>query len=183
MPTSPRLPDDEAPFDLETLDRFLSSMGPEMVLVGGQALAFWMQRFGIDSEQATVSNDGDVLGEPAVHRQWSSKVGRIHQARAGALCRSSVATARDHPCHAPVGRAGVACAERGRTARRKGPARLDQEVYRLAHSRPGRQLLKEQGIDLLEALDLQRLRQLTGAEYAEQLDRVEVARDRRRRVA
>ncbi len=37
-------------------------MGSNMVLVGGQALAFWMDRYGIQPQGATVSNDGDALG-------------------------------------------------------------------------------------------------------------------------
>lgn len=256
MPTSPRLPDDEAPFDLETLDRFLSSMGPDMVLVGGQALAFWMQRFGIDSEQATVSNDGDVLGDVARAHDIAQalkaaivvpdqnaltslvaqirvpvrggKVRNIDVLHLSGLRKSAEFTKRVqarcvevqwrpretirvmHPLDVLESRAQNAAGlleEKGphvltqarwaievarvailRVASAKDPGgervgQLIQEVYRLAYSRPGRQLLKEQGIDLLEALDLQRLRQLTGAEYAEQLDRIEVARDRRRRVA
>jgi hypothetical protein len=62
MTTSPALPPNEAPLDAATLDHFLSHMGEEMVLVGGQALAFWMERYGISPNEATISNDGDVLG-------------------------------------------------------------------------------------------------------------------------
>lgn len=53
---------DEAPLDAATLDAFLQDMGTDMVLVGGQALAFWMDRYGIASAAATISNDGDALG-------------------------------------------------------------------------------------------------------------------------
>jgi len=60
--TAPQLPDDEEPFDSRTLDRFLSNVGDDMVLVGGQALAFWMDRYQIDAQGAAISNDGDVLG-------------------------------------------------------------------------------------------------------------------------
>jgi hypothetical protein len=260
MPTSPRLPDDEAPFDLETLDRFLSCMGPDMVLVGGQALAFWMQRFGIDAQQATVSNDGDVLGHVAKahdiaralkaaivvpdQNALTSLVAQIRVPVRGGkvrnidvlhllytvsgLRKSAEFTKRVqarcvevqwrpretirvmHPLDVLESRAQNAAGlleEKGphvltqarwaievaraailRVASAKDPGgervgQLIQDVYRLAHSRPGRQLLKEHGIDLLEALDLQRLRQLTGAEHAEQLDVIEVARDKRRHVA
>jgi hypothetical protein len=62
MPTTPKIADDEAPFDAATLDAFLRSMSAEMVLVGGQALAFWMNRYGIRSDGAMISNDGDALG-------------------------------------------------------------------------------------------------------------------------
>jgi len=63
MPTQPLLPNDEAPLDAATLDAFLKGMGTEMVLVGGQALAFWMDRYGIEPHGAVISNDGDVLGQ------------------------------------------------------------------------------------------------------------------------
>ena len=33
-----------------------------MVLVGGQAIAFWLDRFAIDTQGLLVSQDGDVLG-------------------------------------------------------------------------------------------------------------------------
>lgn len=63
MPTQPILPEGEVPLDAATLDAFLKGMGTEMVLVGGQALAFWMDRYEIRHHGTTVSNDGDVLGE------------------------------------------------------------------------------------------------------------------------
>jgi hypothetical protein len=53
---------DEAPLDAATLDALMERMGTDMVLVGGQALAFWMDRYGVDSAAAAVSNDGDALG-------------------------------------------------------------------------------------------------------------------------
>lgn len=51
------------PLDDQTVDLFLSNMSQDMVLVGGQALAFWMSRFGIEPDGVAVSNDGDVLGK------------------------------------------------------------------------------------------------------------------------
>jgi hypothetical protein len=63
MPTTPVLPLDEAPLDEGTVDLFLTNMGTDMVLVGGQALAFWMSRFGIARNDVAVSNDGDALGQ------------------------------------------------------------------------------------------------------------------------
>jgi len=65
MATQPNLPADEAPLDEETVDLFLSNMGTDMVLVGGQALAFWMSRFGIEQDGIAISNDGDALGKVA----------------------------------------------------------------------------------------------------------------------
>jgi hypothetical protein len=61
--TQPLLPAGEAPLDTATRNAFLSSMGPDMVLVGGQALAFWMDRYSLMPEAAVVTTDGDALGE------------------------------------------------------------------------------------------------------------------------
>lgn len=74
MATAPRLPADEAPFDQATLDAFLRSMSTNMVLVGGQALAFWMNRYGIHSEGATISNDGDALGDVRMSRALAERL-------------------------------------------------------------------------------------------------------------
>lgn len=65
MATRPVLPSPEAPLDGATIDRFLSNMGTEMVLVGGQALGFWMSRFGIEPDGVAISNDGEALGKVA----------------------------------------------------------------------------------------------------------------------
>lgn len=62
MATRPVLPDGEDPLDTGTLDAFLSSMGTDMVLVGGQALGFWMERFAIRYTGTVITNDGDALG-------------------------------------------------------------------------------------------------------------------------
>lgn len=69
MGTQPALPDDEEPLDAKTLDAFLSSMGTDMVLVGGQALGFWMERFAIPYKGAVISNDGDALGSIQTNSQ------------------------------------------------------------------------------------------------------------------
>lgn len=61
--TRPVLQTDEVPLDAATLDAFLEDMGTDMVLVGGQALAFWMDRYGVTSAAASISNDGDALGK------------------------------------------------------------------------------------------------------------------------
>ena len=67
--TRPRLPVDEIPIDRETLTRILALAPGEMILVGGQALAFWMIRFGLGPKPgraaplpAAVSSDADFLG-------------------------------------------------------------------------------------------------------------------------
>lgn len=64
MTTEPVLPPDEAPLDEAAVDLLLSNMGTDMVLVGGQALGFWMSRFEIEPDEGVaISNDGDALGE------------------------------------------------------------------------------------------------------------------------
>ena len=73
--THPILPADEAPLDAATLETFLDSIGTEMVLVGGQALAFWMDRYGVLPDAAAVSNDGDALG-PAERARYIAT--RLH---------------------------------------------------------------------------------------------------------
>lgn len=60
--TRPVLPEGEAPLDAATLEAFLEDMGTDMVLVGGQALAFWMDRYGIAAAATIITNDGDALG-------------------------------------------------------------------------------------------------------------------------
>ena len=45
--TKPVVPVDALPVDGVVLSRILKLVSPEMILVGGQALAFWMLRFGI----------------------------------------------------------------------------------------------------------------------------------------
>jgi hypothetical protein len=74
MTTKPRLPDDEAPLDPGTVDLLLSNIGTDMILVGGQALAFWMDRFGVDAHGAAISNDGDALGELAKARALAAAI-------------------------------------------------------------------------------------------------------------
>ena len=62
-PTAPLIADiNEVPLASAELDRLFSTMQPDMVLVGGQAIAFWLSRFGLDTAGMPVSRDGDVLG-------------------------------------------------------------------------------------------------------------------------
>ena len=224
---------------------------------GGQALAFWMQRFGIDSQQATISNDGDVLGKVAKahdiaqalkaaivvpdQNTLTSLVAQIRVPVAGGKVRNIdvlhklytvsglrkstdftnrvLARCREvewsrgklirvmHPMDVLESRAQNAAGllkEEGphvltqtrwaievaktailKVAQARDPGderigQLIQEVYRLAHSRPGLLLLKEHGIELLEAVDLKRLRSLVAPEHAVQLDRFEAALRQRR---
>jgi hypothetical protein len=61
--TQALLPADEAPLDAATRDAFVASLGAGMVLVGGQALAFWMDRYGLTPQTPAITNDGDALGD------------------------------------------------------------------------------------------------------------------------
>lgn len=64
MTTEPKLAPDEAPLDEASVNLLLSNLGTEMVLVGGQALGFWMSRFDIEPDEGVaISNDGDTLGK------------------------------------------------------------------------------------------------------------------------
>lgn len=67
--TKPVVPVDELPVDGVVLSRILKVVSPEMILVGGQALAFWMLRFGIGGRRggtgmlvSGVTTDVDFLG-------------------------------------------------------------------------------------------------------------------------
>jgi hypothetical protein len=62
MATSPKLPADESPLTDAQIERIFANAGEEMVLIGGQALHFWMRRFGISARGLSVSNDADFLG-------------------------------------------------------------------------------------------------------------------------
>ena len=74
MATKPSLPDDEQPLDAATVDLLLSNIGTDMIVVGGQALAFWMDRFGVDADGAAISNDGDALGELVTARALAAAI-------------------------------------------------------------------------------------------------------------
>jgi hypothetical protein len=85
MATRPTLPPGEAPLNAATVDRLLANLGADMVLVGGQALAFWMSRFGVDADGVAISNDGDALG--SVER--ATQLAESLQARLELPARSS----------------------------------------------------------------------------------------------
>lgn len=75
MTTEPVLPPDEAPLDEASVDLLLSNMGTDMVLVGGQALGFWMSRFEIEPDGGVaISNDGDALGEVNHARELANAI-------------------------------------------------------------------------------------------------------------
>lgn len=70
MGTAPRHDADEAPLDAQVIDKLLSNFEPDMVLVGGQALGYWMDRFDIPLDGAEIiTSDGDALGEASGARK------------------------------------------------------------------------------------------------------------------
>ncbi|HEX6707824.1 MAG TPA: hypothetical protein VF169_23975 [Albitalea sp.] len=258
MGTAPRLPDDDAPLDAKTLDRFLSSMGTGMVLVGGQALAFWMDRYGIDPEGATISNDGDALGNvgkardiarslkaalvvpdrraltsliaqirvpvgdgkarniDVLHsvytvggpRKSATFTRRVVQRSVEAQWRDGKAIRVMHPLdvlESRVHNAAGLLREKGshvltqavwaievartailKVARASDPGeerigQMIQEVFRLADSQAGRRVLRDHGIEVLDAIDVDGLARAAPS-VREQLLRVEVSWNRRHTV-
>ena len=251
MKTHPRLPPDEVPLDAETVDRFLSSIGPGMVLVGGQALAFWMDRYGIKATGAVISNDGDALGviaqahdmalrlkarlvEPgkkertalvaqlripapggkvanidvlhllytisglrksseftrrvvrdSVEVEWrDGRFTRVMdpldvldsrvQNAAGLLTEKGPHVLTQAGWAIEVARAALLKLARAGDAQDSRLGRKMQAVYTLAHSRAGRTLLREHGIEVLKAVDIRALRKLAPG-HGQQLDKVEEA--------
>jgi hypothetical protein len=51
-----------APISKELLERVLALVGNQMILVGGQALAYWASYYGIPEPVAAVSKDADFIG-------------------------------------------------------------------------------------------------------------------------
>ena len=257
MPTAPLLPEDEAPLDEESVDLFLSHMGTDMILVGGQALGFWMSRFGIEPDEGVaISNDGDALGELAraiqlahdIHARVelppkSSRTSIVAQLRLSApdgkernidvlhklytiegLKKSSLFTARviedsvevewkqglrfrvmdpfdvlESRAQNAVGlieEKGPHVLTQARWAIKVASAALQriavdpnsrdrigsrvQEIYKLAHSQVGRQLLKEHQIELLDAIDTELLGQFA-PQFERQIKAAELAREKRGR--
>lgn len=255
MPTKPVSPAGESPLDKETVDLFLSNMGTDMVLVGGQALGFWMSRFNIDPHGGVaISNDGDALGNVAravnlaqaikariALPDKTSRTAIVAQLRLPApdgternidilhqlytiagLKKSSVFTRhviedsvevewrRGHsirvmdPFDVLESRAqnavglvddkGLHVLTQARWAidvAREALLRLAkdpdskqrlgsklQRIYTLARSQVGRRLLKEHEIELLDAVDIPRLRKLA-PQQSLQLDALEKTRGRR----
>lgn len=58
-------PPDETHPDQELLARILELAGTEMILVGGQALAFWAAYYGVPAPPTAVTKDVDFLGTRA----------------------------------------------------------------------------------------------------------------------
>ena len=210
--TQPVLPQDEAPLDAATLDAFLEGMGTDMVLVGGQALAFWMDRYGITPAEATFSNDGDVLGLTSLVAQIRIPTGTGGKVRnidvlhmlytvsglrksrefTQAVWRGSVEIEWKpghrirvmHPLHVLDSRVqnavglletkgvhvvtqaiwavDVAREAIRRVLREPGQSTrlgtMIRQVHNLARSRAGRQILREHGIEVLDAVPVEEIR-------------------------
>lgn len=256
MATQPRLSEGDAPIGDALLSRVIHSLPPDVVLVGGQALGFWMGRFGIATGGAAVSHDADVIGDAAQAQEladairarveWPKKSARtalVAQLRipvangkevnvdvlhvlytVGGLKKSHVFTKRvvaksaifdigdghrirvmdpfdllesrvqnaagllddkgDHVLTQAgwaidVARAALlTVASLGKDAT---PTRLGakiQQVYRLARSRPGRDVYLAHGIDVLDAIDEDWL-QAMDPSCAEQLEVIRAEREKR----
>src|SRR5262249_47261448 len=67
--THPKLNDGEVPLGGPAVERLLTLLGDQMVLVDGQALAYWMARFDLLVADELVSNDADAFGSIAAARE------------------------------------------------------------------------------------------------------------------
>jgi len=74
MPTEPNNADDELLLQGRLLDRVMRQLPPDVILVGGQALGFWMARFGISAQGAVVTADADVIGTVTDARELARRL-------------------------------------------------------------------------------------------------------------
>jgi hypothetical protein len=260
--TAPLLPVDEVALDDATVDQLIASLDPNMILVGGQALAFWMDWYGMKVTRQQISSDGDVLGNLKAARglagqlkatiqqvpnsAMTSLVAQVRIPRPGGkvanidvlhklftvsgLKKSTEFTKRVimrsvqvqwgegivfrvmHPLdllesrvHNAVGLledkgphvltqarwaikvAKAAVLKMAKDAALSQHAQIPgkrlgaaiKAIYGLAHSRAGRTLQAQHGIEVLDAIDIEALAKLAPA-HARQLDAVAQARLRRR---
>jgi len=92
--TRPVVPSDEVALDQATLDRFVASLGPDMILVGGQALAFWMDRYELRDADDMISSDGDALGNKEAARELARRLNAQFRPTAPRALTSLVAQVR-----------------------------------------------------------------------------------------
>jgi hypothetical protein len=86
MGTAPLLPADEVALDDATVDQLIANLDPSMILVGGQALAFWMDWYGMKVTRQQISSDGDVLGSLKAARALAKQLqGTIRPVRNSAM--------------------------------------------------------------------------------------------------
>ncbi|SEF33701.1 hypothetical protein SAMN05518845_12575 [Variovorax sp. YR750] len=74
----------EAVTPYETVERLLAAAGEDMVLVGGQALAFWVLRYDLVVPEgvAAISSDTDFLVRSAADREAVHRMARVIHGRA-----------------------------------------------------------------------------------------------------
>ena len=68
----------EAPFSDEEVEEILAACGADVLLVGGQALAFWALHFGVERPeelQARITSDVDFVGAGAVAAKLGKQLG------------------------------------------------------------------------------------------------------------
>lgn len=65
----------EAAIGEPLLRRILSLAGRDMVLVGGQALAFWAAHYGVAEPQSAITKDADFLGTRADVKRLAAGIG------------------------------------------------------------------------------------------------------------
>ena len=65
----------EVPISSEFLDQILRTAGTNVVLVGGQALAFWAAYYDLPIAQATVTKDADFLGQRSDVTRFAKDLG------------------------------------------------------------------------------------------------------------
>lgn len=251
MATRPLQSADLAPLDSALLNRFLAELREDMVLVGGQALSFWLLRYDLLPDGATVTHDGDAIGrleqaEAIAHALSATLLPSAKSQRTALVAQIRVPTASGRPAnidilHQLYATGGLrACVRFTEQVRRnsvllewrpggfirvmdpfdllesrvhnaaglvksKGehvitqavwavdvarrallrlaradvgelsrPARLGQRLqwlYRFAHSQAGRCVLRDHGIEVLDAVDQPALREISGA-HVRQLDRI-----------
>lgn len=181
MATKPSLPNDEQPLDAATIDLLLSNIGTDMILVGGQALAFWMDRFGVDADGAAISNDGDALGELATARALAAAISaRLVVPRKTA--RTSVVAQLRLPAAGGKERNIDVLHLLYTISGLRKSSDFTRQVYTLARSQVGRRLWSEHCIELLAAIDIDAL-EAAAPRLSRQLDAIRTTVSDRRGVA
>jgi hypothetical protein len=88
------MPADEVALDDATVDQLIASLDPTMILVGGQALAFWMDWYGMKVRRQQISSDGDVLGNLKAARELARQLKATIQQVPNSAMTSLVAQVR-----------------------------------------------------------------------------------------
>lgn len=94
MAPSPKLPSDEALLTDAQIERVFANVGEDMVLIGGQALQFWMLRFDIPAQDLTFSSTAEFLGDVQEARAFADRLGADFRMRAASARTALVAQLR-----------------------------------------------------------------------------------------